>query len=887
VTWLNDDVDTLAVTLSATVARGEHLDAFLVAAAMLQVGEDALQYEPPLLLHAAGRLANDGGWPGRRAAATVLAAARSAGDVAARRRPAALREWTAALGTLVALLADRVVGANLGPEERLWSAVVAVQDRLPHLPPEVRRTVARQPACFRVFDQHPDDVRELVARFTRLQPARGRPLLVVGVRTSGAYLAPLAAAALRAAGHRDVRVVTVRPHHRLRADQRAAVRAVAARGGLALICDDPPASGAAVGAVVDDVVHRGLDVVLLLAVVGDPAVLPPRLRDVRSVLLPHADWSVTARLAPARVRAAVGELLAPGAEVVACEPVTDVVRRPARGHARRVLRVVVRDPETGTEHELIIAAEGVGLGRLGAHALAVHRVLAPYLPAVLGVRDGILYREWLPAERRADRAGVGDPDRAAERLAGYVDARARALELQRDHTAGARGDRPAWEVAGLILAGAFGPAEPLARVLLVDPAVRRLLRVGRPAETDGSMDLSRWYAGPGGELLKVDWAEPSDASFRVASCDPVCDLAQVTARSQDRALARGVRRAYAATGHAPIEPERWLLYELAHLWSLRSAGDRDPGLLDACARAMRAYWQEVFFADLQPAADGPIWGLDVDGVLELDVAGFPSLTPASAAALRALTAHGHRPVLVTGRGIRDVVERCAGYRLAGGVAEYGAAIHTAADGISAGLLSAGETTALGRVRGALEQVDGVHVDPAFRHAVRVYELDARGRRRPPPEGAVAAALRAAGASGVSAIRGDAQTDLVAGRVDKGDGARALLTRLGVDTGAPRPLHAAIGDAGVDAPLLRLAIRPFAPSHAARCLRPLARVTRGAYAAGFSEAVGEVLGHVPGSCRVCRVADGGEARRSLLALLALREGGLRRVPRHALGVARAQ
>ena len=138
-----------------------------------------------------------------------------------------------------------------------------------------------------------------------------------------------------------------------------------------------------------------------------------------------------------------------------------------------------------------------------------------------------------------------------------------------------------------------------------------------------------------------------------------------------------------------------------------------------------------------------------------------------------------------------------------------------------------------------------------------------------------------------AIRGDAQTDVVVARVDKGVGVRALLERLGVDPGAPRPLHAAVGDTVADDPLLRLAIRPFVPAHAARRLRPLARVTHGAYAAGFAEAVGEVLGHAPGTCAECRVADGGEARRALLALLSLREGGLRRVPAHALEVARAQ
>jgi hypothetical protein len=877
VNWLHDDVEACAARLDAAVARGAWLDAFLSAAGMLQVAEDALDSESVLLLQAAGRLADGGGWPARGAAATVRAAARGAGDVAARRRPAGLLAWAAALGAAVALLADRVF-EDRPPDDRLAAALRAVRQALDSLQDPVRRRVPRQPGCFRAFDQHPDDVRALAARFARLRPERDRPLLVAGVRTSGGYLAPLAAACLRAAGYADVRVATLRPERRLRADQRAAVRSVAARGGVALVCDDPPATGRAVGAVAEALARRGLEAVLLLAVFGDE--LPERLRRFASVVLPEADWAVTARMEPEAVRAAMADLT--GAEVVACEPLTGTARRPARGPVRRVFRIGVR--AGGTVRTTTIAVEGAGLGD---HAAAVHDALAPYLPAVFGVRDGLLYREWLPAERRADCHGPLDADRLAARLAAYVDARARALALREDHTLDGRGHRPAWEIAGLILAGAFGPAEPAARVLLVDPAVRRVLRVGRPVETDGSMELCRWFAGAGGELVKVDWAEPSDASWRVASCDPVCDLAQVTARSQDRALARRLRRAYAAAGRDPVDPERWLLYELAHLWSLRRRDGADPALRGACARAVRAYVHEVFFADLRAPADGPLCGVDVDGVLELEVLGFPAPAPAAVAALRALIVHGYRPVLVSGRGAAELAERCESYRLPGAVAEYGAVVHVAADGATTSLLTPDEAATLDRVREALRAAGGVHVDPGFRHAVRAHVIDARGRHRPPPDATLAAALGAAGARRLRAVRGDGQTDVVVGRIDKGAGARALGERLGVDATAPRPLRFAMGDTEADAPLLALAMRPFVPAHAPRGLRPLGRVTRRAYAAGFAEAVAELIGHAPGSCPECRVADGGDGRRALLALLALREGGLRSVPGRALAVARAQ
>jgi hypothetical protein len=887
VTARPDDADALATVLAGAVARGDALDAFLAAAGLLQVAEDALDSDPALLLHAAERLAS-GGPAGRAGAAAARAVAHRAGAMAARRRPAALRAWTAAMGDAAALLAGCVVAGAPPDGERIAAAVAAVRTGLALLPAPLRVTTARRPACFSVFDQHPDDVCALVARFARVHPERGRPLLVAGVRTSGAYLGPLAVAALREAGYEDVRGITLRPGRRLRGDQAAAVRAVARRGGVALVCDDPPATGRAVGAVADELARRGLRVVLLLAVLEDAEVLPPRLRGHTSVLLPEAEWAVRARLAPAAVAHALRGLAGPRVDVLSCAALTGPAREPARGHVRGVYEVGLRFTSAGSQHTMAVAAEGAGLGRFGARALDVHRSLAPFLPVVLGLRDGVIYREWLPADRRVGRTAAGDRDALAARLARYVDARARALALPRDETEDARGERPAWELAGLLLAGAFGPAEPAARVLVVDPAVRRVLRVARPAETDGRMELSRWYARPGGELVKVDWAEPADASWRVASCDPVSDLAQVTARSQDRALARGLRRAYAATGREPIEPERWLLHELAHLWSERPAADGgDPALLAACARAMRAYYEEVFFAGLEAAAEGPLCGLDVDGVLELDVLGFPALTPASAAALRALLVHGWRPLLVSGRGAGEIAERCASYRLPGGVAEYGAALHVTAAGATSGLLAADEVATLERVRAALAAQGGVRLDPGHRHALRAYVVDAGGRRRPPPDTAIAAALHAAAAAGVRVIRGDGQTDLVPAAANKGDGVRALLARLGADAGAPHPLDLAVGDTVADVPLLRLARRPFVPAHAPRELRAALRTTRAAYAAGLAEAVGAVLGHAPGGCPACRIADGGESRRTVLALLGLREGGLQRLPVHALGVLRAR
>jgi hydroxymethylpyrimidine pyrophosphatase-like HAD family hydrolase len=867
---LSDDLEALSLRLGTALGRGDALDGFLLAAGMLQIAEDVLFGEPALLRHAARRLSDTDRLPARVAARAARAAAHAGGALAERRLHDAARHWSAALIQLVDVLADDLAGAPPDEDPLRARRSAAVLDGVSHLPDALRRSAVRRPACFGMFDQHPDDVRELAARFALAHPERDRPLLVAGVRTSGSYLAPLAGAFLRALGYTDVHVLTLRPGRRLRSDQRRLVRAVARRRGQALICDDPPGSGATVAGVARALEGHGLEVVLLLAVFGPGGALPRRLAGHAAVLLGQDDWAVTARLAPPAVRATVATLLGPGTDVLACEPLDDGTRRHVRGHVRRAYRLTMRDTGTAAAREVRIAVEGVGLGHLGADAAAIHRALEPFLPRVLGVREGLMYREWLPAQTRADRRS-DDRSQVARRVAAYVEARARALPLATDRTLGARGERPAWEVASLVLSRAFGRAEPVARVLLVDPAVRRLLRVRRPSRVDGRMELSRWFAGPDGELVKADWADPIGGSRRVESCDPVSDLVQVTARSQDRSLGRLLREAYILLGHEPVDAERWLLYELVHLWNMEREDPADPEPRRAAATAMQAYMHEAFFADLEPPADGPLCAIDVDGVLELSVLGFSALTPAAARGLRALIAHGYRPLLCTGRSGPEVIERCKAYRLAGGVAEYGAVIYVAGSGPADTLLAAEETATVQRLRVAVGALDGVRTDPRYRQAVRAYRANGDGEPRRLHDDELTAALDGAGANAIRRIHGDRQTDLVLRRVDKGTGVRALAARLGVDDDPPLAL--AVGDSLPDVPMLHLAARAFVPAHAARAVRLHAHTTRRPWTAGFAEAVGEVIGHPAGGCPRCRVPQGGDDRRLMLALLALRESGL--------------
>ena len=403
-----------------------------------------------------------------------------------------------------------------------------------------------------------------------------------------------------------------------------------------------------------------------------------------------------------------------------------------------------------------------------------------------------------------------------------------------------------------------------------------------PNSSSGSSRRSRTLSS------KSTWDQGDSWNLGLSCCDPIFDLAGVVAASQDEVLGRDLRDAFDALGGDPVDEERWLLYQLAHLTSGRDARyGEPPAWLDyACAKALQNYFHAVYFADVVASDDGPLCGIDLDGVLETEHLGFPALTPAAASALRALLAHGYRPLLVTGRSLRDVIERCRAYRLPGGVCEYGAAIYDGREDAVEILGNSEDREMIGRLRAELGSHAGVLLDERYMHAIRAFVQDQRGARRPLPQETLADAMRATDAAAV-AIRGNGQTDIVAQSIDKARGTLALSARLapGADSAADQPLAFAIGDSSADIPLLTLADRAFVPAHAAPALRARFRGTRAPYQRGFAEAVGELIGHRPGSCGICRLPPLSDRRRRLLGLLGVQESVVGRTGIHVLRSAR--
>lgn len=843
--------ETVTDLLGRAIRDRDQLDAFLLTAGLNQLVEDRLHPDPWQLLRAADFLA-DSGYRGTQAGAAL---ARGTARVL---RPFAVGWHAGSIGRMRDTLTDASI--------RYGHAVLDPTVAQP-VPP-IRHTVAlrttrwlrgdilRVPTCFRSFDQHPDDVVELARRWLA-RAERPGPICVVGVRTSGSYLAPLCAAALEAAGAETVSVRTYRPGRPWRRTETAHLRAVAAAGGTIVVIDDPPVTGTALartGRAVEELGIPAGAIVFLLALAGTDA--PAALRRWCTVTLPWPQWSVHRRMTEAAVGATLAGLLGRGHEVVARHRPGTKARERARVRERFEVDIATGGEVTRRE----IAVEGAGLGYLGRHALTVAAALPAHFPQVYGLVDGLLYRDWIP-----DNDRPGD-DAVAEQITRYVVDRRRALRVDSEPTARLRGRQPAWEVAAGLLSGEFGKLGPAGQTVLLDRVVQHLLRVGTASIPDGRTHTRYWVrATPADPLRKVDFHQRSFSNLELTCYDAIFDLAGAAADPPSETFESQLRSAYLGQTGEAIDHEKWLLYRLTQLWGLGRADELPrEDIADRCAQAVHDYLSVVFASPPPTTAFGPLCALDLDGVLETDPLGFPCTTPTGALTLRALIAHGYRPVLVTGRSLPEAMTRCSQFGLAGAVVEYGAAIYDHRH--TTDLRDGDAAQTMREVRRFLAAYDDIELDRRYHFSVR-----ARSRHGPIPV-ELHRKIMSMTDGAVRIVGGAGQTDIVPRGIDKATGLRALSDRLG------GRVALAIGDTAEDLPVLAAAEMSRTPRNADDTVRAAGIPrTRGAYQSGLAQACAELLGHPPGSCPICRRPALSARTSALCRVLGLRENGVRGLP----------
>jgi hydroxymethylpyrimidine pyrophosphatase-like HAD family hydrolase len=712
------------------------------------------------------------------------------------------------------------------------------------LPEQLAGDRAGLPSPFQRLDLTHRDVLALANRLILSVPNRSTPVALIGLRTSGSYFAPLIKVALEAAGYNAIAYATLEPNKGISRTEGRVLVNLASQRALGVLVDDPPESGSTLLAALDIARRCGFSQDnLRLLVPTHPAKRDWAATLPESLILTLApeEWHKRNLLERNRVETALKAYLG-DIKVIDSERAnvfsnnlrsTSPEKRVRR--LKRVYEVVVQSG--GQASTAFVLAKSVGWGWLSYHAfLAAHR-LAGYVPQLIGLREGILYSVYVP------HAGVTGPD--PERIASYVAARTRTLGLGaavgpgpdlKRHNNGSR-------LLERSLSRAYGSL--LTATLMRSRIGGRLRRLPCPSPTwiDGNMRADEWTFD-GKSWLKTDYEHHGMGKGGLNVVDPGFDLGAALLDLDLRPDAeRHMLQRYAAlSGDRTIDARMLVNKLMAGLWSMNRAqevlltGKRSADELQNAHSRFVAAWHALtvetarFAGRFCRRAQPPSWNtspimLDVDGVIDRRVFGFPATTGAGIAALSALNRLGCPVALNTARSVAEVQAYCEAYGFSGGVAEYGGYFWDAVRGEGHVLIDRGTAEQLESLRDALGNLPGVFLDPRHLYSIRAFTyrqnssglagLLHKAKTVEVGEGAVAPLspivvnqiLHDLALDRLTVHQTTIDTTISARSCDKGTGLRALIELASTPSSTT-----AVGDNEADLPMFRAATRSFAPSN---------------------------------------------------------------------------
>jgi len=710
-------------------------------------------------------------------------------------------------------------------------------------PDTLLNRVLKIPACFKDFDCHPDDCGVFANKIAETFEDRHEPLTVLGIRTSGSYLAPLCAAHLRKEGFRDVTIATIRPDVSLLSPEQSRLIG-RAQAGTIFIIDDPPFTGDGLLSCIRMLERMGIAANRIIALVFEDPEAPffsvdemtgtstwKELRSrIRTILLPKREW---------RIRRVTGMLQMGGADMRILklhgfsvqeapagtgDPASAGggqrfrVRR-ARRHENLKLDSTLETPGGAASSSFI--ARGTGFGWFEDHALEIARRIPDFAPPVSRLAEGLHLRSWIEGRTAAENPALCD-EQFVRHAARYVAERSRALPLDNEGNRDLEDRKTGWH----LLARTFGRSYLMLRSFSYYALRKQLSRIclGAPrAVIDGRMGPAEWIVpAGGGHPLKLDFDEHAFDRSDLSVFDPVIDLAgfSVEHRLPDH-LEKTLMIEYISrsgdTGAWERLPTCKMIVCLSAQSELESQafeGAADPArvtldLLElerVMSKTANGFLSEAFRLQEARWESDEMVAIDVDGVLEDSILGFSAMSPAAVKAVRTLARHGFQIVLATGRSLPDMIERARILRLRGGIAEYGSVVWDRGRDATATLVTPREMEQLRKLRAILADQDGVSIDPGHEYSVRVFQ-PAKGSRRRVAAFWLEQILRRWKLDEVRVIKGNSVTDVVGKSVNKGAGLLYLRRIFNA-----REVHA-VGDTHEDVPLFRAADHSYAPASA--------------------------------------------------------------------------
>lgn len=720
------------------------------------------------------------------------------------------------------------------------------------------------------------DLATLADRFAESCPARDTHILVIGPRTAGTYFAPVVKGNLEAMGFHDVRWFTFRPRRGLFPAEKRRLRRLLRHDTEVVIVDDYSNTGLTFRLVQESLAKLGVrpDKITLLAPLH-PTKPDMHLTDspaTRIIRLEHKDLYKTRLLEKKNVGALLRQYLGASEnvdfQVEENEEIQSINARlwkhykdSFQARLKRIYQLNFQSPAFLPER-IRVLGKSVGWGWLGYHAYLAAGRLKEFVPDLIGLRDGILYTEWIDGRpmTRDDISG-----KTLVKMGSYIASRSLRLPVGEDPRFESTEVHSGWlEIVSMLKRPYVSRTGILKRRVL-----HRHLRDSlcpRPCLVDGQMSPRKWIVNDG-KIRKTDFEHHNFGEPELDVVDPAYDLAiasfefEMSAEEEAKMVA-----AYEEHNGDRQIRRRLFLYKLlyaSHVKKLTLGRILEHPRPDCTVELNRRYirsWNALVYnmneyngelvrKDTRGSSGNTLFFLDLDDVFDFFTLGFPHTTPSGLKAVSLLHAKDFTIIPNTGRSTEHVYNYCAAYGFPYGIGEYGGVFVSASGQTEISLVDGEARRQLEVCKSLIGKAHDVFIDPTYRHCIRAYRYSLYGTE-PLTDKEAQDILRDNGLDSLNSHQRPDATYFTDKHTDKG----AALEFVRDYLGCPRERTYAIGDSDVDVPMLRKAGHAFAPKNCSPQIRELAvkhecRVVPGYRQRGLLDAVNEIVTSehkIPGS-----------------------------------------
>jgi len=712
------------------------------------------------------------------------------------------------------------------------------------------------------------DIISLADKFLKTSTDKNNKYVVIGARTAGAYFAPLIKTHLEIKGFKKVSWYTVRPKKVLSRIEKKQLKKLLSKKNDVILTDDYSNTGQSFQLLQNIIWKFGAlpERTTILAPIHPmkSGVIVTRSKKVKVITLHHDELFKNKYLdSPAAEKLIQNYLVNDEWSNVSLNKniFVDLINLDFEIHYQDSFQVRLKklfEVSLENQNNIVtkkrILCKSVGWGWLGYHAYLAGIKLKGYVPEIIGLRKGLLFSDWIEGQH-VDHKEISE--REIEKICSYVVKREQELAIDEDPRFDNIDIGWGWQEILSILRRAYGVRKGYLKNKMLRKQLGKIINLV-PVLIDGRMNPEEWIITNNG-IIKTDFEQHNFGAPELDIVDPAYDLAAASFEfklpkyKEEKLFAGYVRE----TGDDTFY-DRIILYKLlyatmarrkAHQEILENVSNKKPtesNFRYLYSRNFLIYTMNRFCGSILsvktiPAFTRKYFFMDLDGVFDTEVFGFPHTTVSGLKAITLLTKNNYSIILNTGRSIEHVRSYCSSYNFKGGIAEYGSVIWDNLNMFEVPLISDDVISQLADCREILANMSDVFVDPDYRYSIRAYRFDLHRTKGLKPE-ETSGIIKKFKFDKLKIISREEDTYFVGKETSKGNAMHDFKNYIRYTDNST----AAIGDSDEDLPMLKTADTSFAPANCSAGIRSLAKqnnllVTSKYRQQGLLEAVYELIG----------------------------------------------